>query len=214
MLKAKAARKSRTRVVVTQGTETGKEGENKQLALVKQPQNVHGVVGSKVVLQVQAEGTGLVYQWRYSNDGQISDQEYSYFSQSSENSLSVMVTKKNASVTYWCHITDRYGKSLNTEPCKIQCDIQKGYVADGICGNQIRWTLDSTGLMTIEGSGSINPEDISWDGYADAVKSVVMKGNISKIGAQAFANMASLRNVKFPDSLSMIDEEAFYGTGN
>lgn len=196
-----------------QGTETGKEEENKPLTLVKQPQNVHGVIGSKVAFQVQAEGTGLVYQWRYSNDGQISDQEYSYFPKSSENSLSLMVTKKNASVTYWCHITDRYGNSVNTEPCKIQCDIQEGYVANGICGNQICWSLDSAGLMTIEGSGSINPEDIPWGDYADAVKSVVMKGNISKIGAQAFANMTSLRNVKFPASLSMIDEEAFYGTG-
>ena len=185
--------------------------EEKRIVVVTQPQDVHGVIGTKANLQVEADGTGLTYQWRYSIDGQVSDEDYYYYARNSR-FLSLMITKTTAKATYWCHISDQFGNEVNTVPCRIACDIKDGYAASGICGTDIEWTLDANGAMTVNGSGALRTEDISWYDYKDDIKSVVFHGTITEIGDGAFYQASELRSVDFPASLIKIGEEAFYET--
>ena len=185
--------------------------EEKRIVVVTQPQDVHGVIGTKANLQVEADGTGLTYQWRYSIDGQVSDEDYYYYARNSR-FLSLMITKTTEKATYWCHISDQFGNEVNTVPCRIACDIKDGYAASGICGTDIEWTLDANGAMTVNGSGALRTEDISWYDYKDDIKSVVFHGTITEIGDGAFYQASELRSVDFPASLIKIGEEAFYET--
>ena len=197
-------------LVVTKVADT--ENNSAGIEITMQPSDVHGVIGTKTTLQVQAKGEGLTYQWRYSYDGKISDDAFGCYNANTDGKLTLRITKKAGRAVYWCHIKDSKGNEVNTNICHIQCDIQEGYVASGVCGYKIKWTLDGNGCMTIDGSGVLKSGDISWLDCMEDIKSVIFKGNITEIGDGAFYQATNLRSVTFPQNLTKIGDEAFYET--
>lgn len=95
-------------------------------------------------------------------------------------------------------------------------------VDSGKCGENVDWSLDDAGTLTISGSGEMynwnywtnGYDDVPWAGYYDSIKSVVFKGNVTKIGDLAFAHCRSLKSFTVPDSVSVIGKGAFYGCSN
>ena len=85
-------------------------------------------------------------------------------------------------------------------------------VAQGDCGDNITWTLDSEGTLTISGSGDMYTDDKAvspWIDYKDQVTNVVFNGEITYISARAFQEHTNLKSITLPDSVTEIGLRAF-----
>ena len=102
-------------------------------------------------------------------------------------------------------------------------------VASGYCGGEgdgtnLTWKLDSTGVLTISGSGSMYAYTASygsrspWCTYSDDIKTVYIDNGVTNISANAFYNgslysYCNLEYISLPDSITYIGANAFYKTG-
>ena len=90
-------------------------------------------------------------------------------------------------------------------------------IASGSCGDSVKWTLDSDGVLTIRGSGKMhNYSDYSsnrvpWDSLRKSIRSVVIEQGVTSIGDNAFYGCTDLTSVTLPDSVTSIGANAFYG---
>ena len=83
-------------------------------------------------------------------------------------------------------------------------------VSSGTCGNNLTWTLDSDGVLTIEGSGSMKNYGYGsgpWD--SASIKSIVISEGVTSIGSSAFSGCSSLTSITIPDSVTSIGSYAF-----
>lgn len=100
-------------------------------------------------------------------------------------------------------------------------------VASGSCGaegDNLTWTLDNNGLLTISGTGLMEYgyvwEDASGAYCDNSIKYVWIKNGVTSIGAYAFWTlpvdgvMDNLMIVEIPDSVTFIGEHAFDGCNN
>ncbi|MCC8160754.1 MAG: leucine-rich repeat domain-containing protein, partial [Oscillospiraceae bacterium] len=90
-------------------------------------------------------------------------------------------------------------------------------VASGECGvngDNLTWTLDSDGTLTISGTGVMDKyygSDLApWHDYADSVKKAVIKKGVTEIGQDAFLDCTSMTGVNIADSVTSINAGAFY----
>jgi len=89
----------------------------------------------------------------------------------------------------------------------------------GKCGDNATYSLDeSTGTLTISGTGSIEDWAFSFHGgilpdiYGYKINTAVIEDGITKIGIAAF-RLESLKSISIPDSVIEIDEAAFSYSG-
>ncbi len=86
-----------------------------------------------------------------------------------------------------------------------------GIVASGTCGaddDNLTWTLNDEGLLTIRGKGEM--KDFYYGGnFADGIKRVVIEDGVTSIGNSAFWRERSLTSVSIPDSVTSIADLAF-----
>lgn len=115
-------------------------------------------------------------------------------------------------------------------------DARAEVTASGTCGDNLTWTLDTEGTLTISGEGEMDNYE-SWGSpwydigrsivnviigsgvtsigeYAfvncDNLTSVQVVGSLEIIGKSAFENCSDLTSVQIPDSLKSIGDRAFY----
>ena len=88
-------------------------------------------------------------------------------------------------------------------------------VASGSCGakgDNLTWTLDDNGLLTISGTGEMAYsciwKDASGAYYGNSIKYVWIKNGVTSIGSSAFEE-TNLKIVEIPDSVTSIDKFAF-----
>ena len=83
----------------------------------------------------------------------------------------------------------------------------------GTCGDNLTWTLDDAGNLTISGTGEM--ERFNW--YVDqkrppwgtSVVNVIIQNGVTSIGDYAFQECKSLKNITLPDSITYISYNAF-----
>ncbi len=89
----------------------------------------------------------------------------------------------------------------------------RGEIIDsGTCGENITWTIDDNGLLAISGSGEMyswSPSETPWNSYSTSIESVVVNGDITKIGDNAFRGCTNLSSITMPNDLTSIGHEAF-----
>ena len=90
----------------------------------------------------------------------------------------------------------------------------------GKCGDNAKWTLDTSGTLTISGTGAMydydfigerNPAPWCADGLNNRVRTVVVKKGITELGYNAFAECPQLEKVTLPSGLKRIGSCAFIG---
>lgn len=95
-------------------------------------------------------------------------------------------------------------------------------VASGSCGakgDNLTWTLDDNGLLTISGTGEMASR-CTWSAsgvdYSNSIKYVWIKNGMTSIGANAFSVLlnSKLMIVEIPDSVTIIGESAFMRCNN
>ncbi len=83
-------------------------------------------------------------------------------------------------------------------------------VDSGTCGAQgdnLTYTLDSDGVLTISGRGQM--ADNVWKDTVN-VKKLIIESGVTSIGNATFRNCALLESVTMPDDLETIGKQAFY----
>ena len=91
-------------------------------------------------------------------------------------------------------------------------------LATGRCGDNVTWTLDSNGLFTVSGTGTmtnyggITGKSPPWYENRDKIKSVVIENGVTTVGKNAFYDCGNLTSVTVPASVTAIGRDAFTGT--
>lgn len=86
-------------------------------------------------------------------------------------------------------------------------------IASGKCGENVFWTLDSEGILTISGLGQMNNFATSYPEWGDRksiIKQVKITEGVESIGARAFEDYYNIESVIIPASVSEIGWNAFY----
>ena len=84
-------------------------------------------------------------------------------------------------------------------------------VKSGTCGDNVTWTLDDTGKLTLSGNGQIMsalPADIEW---RHSIKSIVIEYGITDIPDYFFQGYNKVTSISIPGSVSRIGTESFSG---
>lgn len=97
-----------------------------------------------------------------------------------------------------------------------------GQIASGKCGDNLVWSLDSNGTLTISGTGKMDnwiwysgPGDMEGDRplwsswWGDKIINVVIEDGVTSIGSYAFCECRNLKSVDIPNSVTDIEEAAF-----
>ena len=81
----------------------------------------------------------------------------------------------------------------------------------GTCGDNITWTLDDEGVLTIEGTGAMTDYVIfsPWQKLSP-IKAIIGDG-VTTIGNCAFNECTKLTSVTIPNSVTSMGEYAFWG---
>ena len=86
-------------------------------------------------------------------------------------------------------------------------------IASGSCGENVKWSLDSDGVLTIRGSGKMysNLVCAPWYSQRESIRSVVIEQAVTSIGDFAFYDCTSLTSITVPNSVTSIGSYAFSG---
>ena len=82
-------------------------------------------------------------------------------------------------------------------------------IASGSCGENIIWSLDSEGTLTITGNGKMSGNSCAWADYVEQVKNVTFNGDITFISDCAFEKNSNLESVILPNSVTEIGRRGF-----
>ncbi len=86
-------------------------------------------------------------------------------------------------------------------------------VKSGACPENIEWSLDDTGVLTIRGTGVMHYSEeqarAPWEGLADSVLKVVVQEGIIFIDNFAFMGFEKLEEIELPEGLTGIGNLAF-----
>lgn len=81
-------------------------------------------------------------------------------------------------------------------------------VASGIYRDQVTWTLDDSGTLTISGTGYVD-YDMGHRGLFGEIKTVVVEEGITALGENAFNGFRNMTSVSLPSTLTEIGPYAF-----
>ena len=88
------------------------------------------------------------------------------------------------------------------------------YIAEGICGENLTWSLSGNGVLIISGVGDMPDNPYPWDDYKGSITEVVIESGITTIGNSAFYECRNLKNVTIPSSVTSIKPFAFGSCSN
>ena len=84
--------------------------------------------------------------------------------------------------------------------------------ASGTCGDNLTWTLDDAGTLTISGMGDmVDGTRTPFYSYLSQIKKAVILNGVTNIGNYAFRNCTNLTSVTIPDGVTSISDSAFSG---
>lgn len=106
--------------------------------------------------------------------------------------------------------------------CFVSLFSVKAYAEEsGTCGEDLTWTLDDEGTLTISGEDgwmdnyNYDEEDYEeetpWALWCNEIKSLNIEEGVRSIGDYAFYSCSELNSISLPDSLWTIGNYAFYG---
>ena len=81
-------------------------------------------------------------------------------------------------------------------------------VQSGTCGENLTWTFDDEGVLTITGTGEMTSHPWRWY-YTDSIKSVVIGDGVTSIYSGAFSDCSLLTDISIPNSVEIIGDSAF-----
>ncbi len=86
------------------------------------------------------------------------------------------------------------------------------FAESGTCGDNLKWELNSSGVLTISGSGDMTDwviEDAPWYSSRSSIKTVKIGNSVTSIGRYAFYNCNNISSVTIGSSVKSIKNYAF-----
>ena len=107
---------------------------------------------------------------------------------------------------------------VDPEPAETMAEpIPNKIIAEGKCGDDLKWELNDSGTLEIFGTGEMwdFPDDPpSYAAYADKVERVYFSYGVTGIGSWAFyEDYVNLKEVDFSSTITSIGNSAFKGSG-
>lgn len=104
--------------------------------------------------------------------------------------------------------------------CMIVCIFPNHIAAatSGSCGTNVTWTLDTSGTLTISGTGSMTVYSFDldacittapWGTSSSQIKKIIVNSGVTSIGDYAFAALTNLESVELPETLTTIGISGF-----
>lgn len=103
----------------------------------------------------------------------------------------------------------------------LPVEAQAATVARGTCGENLTWTLDDAGTLTISGTGPMDNywydydyddtyyTDAPWFNFATTITMVIIEDGVTTIGDYAFGFCTSLTSVTIGDGVTSVGSSAF-----
>lgn len=86
-------------------------------------------------------------------------------------------------------------------------------IDSGTCGENLTWTLDEYGTLTISGTGAMSnygaSSAVPWNAYKNNIKQIILTSGVTNIGSYAFADCFALTLIEIPNSVVDIHSYAF-----
>ncbi len=85
-------------------------------------------------------------------------------------------------------------------------------LAAGTYGENLTWTLNKEGTLTVSGEGDMNNyayNAVPWSAYKAKIKTAVIESGVTSIGNNAFNGCTNLSSVTIPEGVETIGESAF-----
>ncbi len=82
----------------------------------------------------------------------------------------------------------------------------------GNYSENIKWTLDADGVLTLSGEGEIPDltESAPWSSRRADIQTIIVEDGITSIGKDVFIGLEDLTSVSLPKGIKSISDEAFY----
>ena len=117
-----------------------------------------------------------------------------------------------------CYVASRFLSIYESKFSDINIDFESKFYGSGTCGENINWTLDGDGTLTITGTGDMtdysSEYDVPWCSNRTVVSTVIISDGITSIGDWAFYHCDNLTSISMPDSITAIGIRAFSETKN
>ena len=98
----------------------------------------------------------------------------------------------------------------------LPLQVEAAEATSGTCGDNLTWTLDADGTLTISGSGKMNNywHNAPWSSQTDSIKNVFISHGVTSIGDCAFYFCSNLTSINIPSSIISIGNCAFWDCVN
>lgn len=91
---------------------------------------------------------------------------------------------------------------------------ESNIIAGGSCGNNVNWSLDNSGRLTIFGTGGMRSYTYNkspWYSYRAQITSAVVEEGVTRLTDHTFNECVNLTSVSLPESITSISHCMFYG---
>ncbi len=127
---------------------------------------------------------------------------------------SVAEEEPTAEVSEAVELETQEEASTEEAEMKEESETAETYLASsGTCGDDLTWTLDDTGTLTISGTGAMKNYDAMatpWYRNRTSIKTVILNTGVTRIGNNAFEDCSELTNVTIPEGVTSISVYAFF----
>ncbi len=80
-------------------------------------------------------------------------------------------------------------------------------VASGTCGDNVSWSLDDAGTLTISGTGEMS--SAPWEAYKEQIIQVMIDEGVTSVQRNAFYQCTNLKTASLPSTLKVLGRNAF-----
>ena len=86
-------------------------------------------------------------------------------------------------------------------------------VAEGTCGDNLTWTLDAEGTLTVSGEGAManyaSATEVPWYDHREKIETVAVQTGVTTLGDHAFFDCTNLKTALLPAGITAIGSNAF-----
>ena len=136
---------------------------------------------------------------------------------SGDTESATLTAKGLSSGKYYVRVSSSDEHSTNDYTISVSAKTNSNPVDDksGTCGEDLTWSLDDKGVLTISGTG--NMEDYTllskapWSDYSQDITSIVVQDGVTSIGDNAFINCNKVEQVSLSNDVETIGDYSFSG---